>query len=130
MLVAAESATAAVWDAARAAGEDEQQFRLIAAVAAALAFPAYVRNAELNIQVHGGIAFTWEHDAHLHLRRALAVRALLGGDAPARDVFSDTAAGISRASSLDLPAEAEELRMRIRADASEIAALGEKAQLD
>jgi alkylation response protein AidB-like acyl-CoA dehydrogenase len=130
MLVAAESAIAAVWDAARAAGEDEEQFRLIAAVAAALAFPAYVRNAELNIQVHGGIGFTWEHDAHLHLRRALAVRALLGGDAPARDVFDYTAAGISRASSLDLPAEAEELRTRIRADAVEIAALDKKAQLD
>ena len=71
MLVAAESAIAAVWDASRAASEDEEQFRLAAAVAAALALPAYARNAELNIQVHGGIGFTWEHDAHLHLRRAL-----------------------------------------------------------
>jgi alkylation response protein AidB-like acyl-CoA dehydrogenase len=97
MLVAAESATAAVWDAARAAEEDlsaeEAQFRLIAAVAAALAFPAYARNAELNIQVHGGIGFTWEHDAHLHLRRALVTAALFGGDAPPRDVFERTAAG-------------------------------------
>ena len=89
MLVGAESGIAAVWDAARAAGEDasedEAQFRLIAAVAAALAFPAYVRNAELNIQVHGGIGFTWEHDAHLHLRRAVVTTALFGGDAPAAD---------------------------------------------
>ncbi|EUA33843.1 acyl-CoA dehydrogenase, C-terminal domain protein [Mycobacterium xenopi 3993] len=129
MLVGAESATAAVWDAARAAGEDEEQFRLIAAVAAALAFPAYARNAELNIQVHGGIGFTWEHDAHLHLRRALVLRALFGGDAPARDVFDRTAAGVTRSNSLDLPAEAEELRARIRADAAEIAGLDEKAQL-
>ncbi|BCQ09994.1 acyl-CoA dehydrogenase FadE22 [Mycobacterium heckeshornense] len=129
MLVAAESATAAVWDAARAAGEDEEQFRLIAAVAAALAFPAYARNAELNIQVHGGIGFTWEHDAHLHLRRALVLRALFGGDGPARDVFDRTAAGVTRANSLDLPAEAEELRARIRADAAEISGLDEKAQL-
>ncbi|HEU4361933.1 MAG TPA: acyl-CoA dehydrogenase family protein, partial [Mycobacterium sp.] len=82
MLVGAESATAAVWDAARAA-DDEFEFRLGAAVAAALAFPAYARNAELNIQVHGGIGFTWEHDAHLHLRRALTLRALFGGDGPA-----------------------------------------------
>ncbi|EID11293.1 putative acyl-CoA dehydrogenase [Mycobacterium xenopi RIVM700367] len=129
MLVGAESATAAVWDAARAAGEDEEQFRLIAAVAAALAFPAYAHNAELNIQVHGGIGFTWEHDAHLHLRRALVLRALFGGDAPARDVFDRTAAGVTRSNSLDLPAEAEELRARIRADAAEIAGLDEKAQL-
>jgi alkylation response protein AidB-like acyl-CoA dehydrogenase len=130
MLVAAESATAAVWDAARAAGEDEEQFRLMAAVAAALAFPAYVRNAELNIQVHGGIGFTWEHDAHLHMRRALVLAALFGGDPPARDVFERTAAGIRRANSLDLPAEAEELRKQIRADAAEIAVLDEKAQRD
>jgi alkylation response protein AidB-like acyl-CoA dehydrogenase len=134
MLVAAESATAAVWDASRAAGEDsseeEAQFRLIAAVAAALAFPAYTRNAELNIQVHGGIGFTWEHDAHLHLRRALVTAALFGGDSPARDVFGRTAAGAVRENSLDLPAEAEELRSRIRADAAEIAALDKKAQRD
>jgi 3-oxochol-4-en-24-oyl-CoA dehydrogenase len=128
MLVGAESAVAAVWDAARAAGEDEEQFRLVAAVAAALAFPAYLRNAELNIQVHGGIGFTWEHDAHLHLRRALVLRALLGGDAPAQDVFDRTAAGVTRANSLDLPAEAEELREGIRADAAEIAPLDEEAQ--
>ena len=134
MLVAAESAIAAVWDASRAAAEDssedEAQFRLIAAVAAALAFPAYARNAELNIQVHGGIGFTWEHDAHLHLRRALVTAALLGGDAPARDVFDRTAAGGVRQNSLDLPPEAEELRTRVRADAAEIAALDKKAQRD
>ncbi|MGN6337394.1 acyl-CoA dehydrogenase [Mycobacterium sp.] len=130
MLVGAESGIAAVWDAARAASEDEEQFRLIAAVAAALALPAYVRNAELNIQVHGGIGFTWEHDAHLHLRRAVVSAALLGGDAPAADVFERTAAGAVRENSLDLPPEAEELRAGIRADAAEIAALGKEAQRD
>jgi alkylation response protein AidB-like acyl-CoA dehydrogenase len=130
MLVAAEAATAAVWDASRAAGEDEEQFRLSAAVAAALAFPAYARNAELNIQVHGGIGFTWEHDAHLHLRRALVTAALFGGDPPPRDVFERTAAGAVRENSMDLPPEAEELRTRIRADAAEIAALDKEAQRD
>ena len=127
MLVAAESAVAAVWDASRAASEDEDQFRLAAAVAAALAFPAYARNAELNIQVHGGIGFTWEHDAHLHLRRALVSAALFGGDAPAADVFERTAAGAVRDSGLDLPPEAEELRARIHADVAEIAALDKQA---
>ncbi|HEX7321895.1 MAG TPA: acyl-CoA dehydrogenase [Mycobacterium sp.] len=130
MLVGAESATAAVWDAARAEADDEEQFRLMAAVAATLAFPTYVRNAGLNIQVHGGIGFTWEHDAHLHLRRALAVQALLGGDGPARDVLDSTTAGITRANSLDLPPEAEQLRTQIRADADEIAALDSDAQRD
>lgn len=130
MLVAAESAVSCVWDAARAADEDEEQFRLIAATAATLAFPAYVRNAELNIQVHGGIGFTWEHDAHLHLRRALTVQAVLGGDQSATDVFDLTAKGIARANSLDLPAGSDELRTEIRAEAQRIAALDEKAQLD
>ncbi|GLE52162.1 acyl-CoA dehydrogenase [Mycobacterium montefiorense] len=130
MLVAVESATAAVWDASRAAGEDEEQFRLVAAVAAALALPAYARNAELNIQVHGGIGFTWEHDAHLHLRRALVTSALFGGDTPARDVFDRTAAGAVRENSLDLPPEAEELRTRIQADAAELAGLDKQAQRD
>ncbi|MGA7052974.1 MAG: acyl-CoA dehydrogenase, partial [Mycobacterium sp.] len=130
MLVATESAIAAVWDASRAASEDEEQFRLIAAVAVALAFPAYTRNAELNIQVHGGIGFTWEHDAHLHLRRALVVAALFGGDEPVRDVFERTAAGATRENSLDLPPEAEELRTLIHADAAEIAALDKNAQRD
>ncbi|MEO6794067.1 MAG: acyl-CoA dehydrogenase [Mycobacterium sp.] len=130
MLVGAEAATAAVWDAARADGDDEFAFRLVAAVAATLAFPAYVRNAELNIQVHGGIGYTWEHDAHLHLRRALTVQALFGGDAPALAVFESAAAGITRANSLDLPPEAEELRTRIHADAAAIAALDTDAQRD
>ena len=130
MVVASESAVAAVWDASRAASEDEAQFRLAAAVAAALAFPAYARNAELNIQVHGGIGFTFEHDAHLHLRRALVIASLFGGDAPAADVFDRIAAGAARENSLDLPPEAEELRTRIHADAAEIAGLDKQAQRD
>ena len=135
MAVAAESATALVWDAARAAddvkpGEDSTQFRLMAAAAAASAFPAYVRNAELNIQVHGGIGFTWEHDAHLHLRRAMTLRAILGGDGPAADLFELSAAGVTRLNSLELPASAEEMRAQVRADLAEIAGLEGQAQLD
>ena len=114
----------------RRAEDDPEQFRLLAAAAAASAFPAYVRNAELNIQVHGGIGFTWEHDAHLHLRRALTLRAVLGGDGPAADLFDLTAAGVTRSNSLDLPASAEELRAGVRADADEIAKLDGQPQLD
>ena len=131
MVVSAESATALVWDAARAAdADDAEQFRLMAAAAAASALPAYVRNAELNIQVHGGIGFTWEHDAHLHLRRAMTLRALLGGDGPAADLFDLSAAGVTRLNSLELPASAEELRAGVRADAADIAALNGQEQLD
>jgi alkylation response protein AidB-like acyl-CoA dehydrogenase len=56
---------------------------LAAAVAAAQAFPAFKRCAEKNIQVLGGIGFTWEHDAHLYLRRAWALATLFDHDAAA-----------------------------------------------
>ena len=86
MLVAAELATAVVWDAARAAHDDADEFALTAAMAATLAFAPYVHNAQMNIQVHGGIGFTWEHDAHLFLRRALVLDAVLGSPEDAEDV--------------------------------------------
>src|SRR5580704_5523933 len=70
MFEASELATAAVWDAARAAEEGGDQLSYAAAMAAALALGAGDECAQLNIQVHGGIGFTWEHDAHLYLRRA------------------------------------------------------------
>ena len=90
LLVAAELATAAVWDAARASADSLDEFDLAAAMAAHLAFAPAVHNAQMNIQVHGGIGFTWEHDAHLFLRRALALNAVLGSPDDAEDV---TAAG-------------------------------------
>ncbi len=129
MLVAAEAATATVWDAARAAqagSAGEQEFQLMAASAATLALPAYVHNAELNIQVHGGIGFTWEHDAHLHLRRALTVRGAFGA-AAASDAFSLTAKGVVRENSIDLPREADALRAEIRAEIAGWSSLDEKA---
>jgi 3-oxochol-4-en-24-oyl-CoA dehydrogenase len=81
MLVRAERAGALAWDAARAADEAPAEHPLAAAAAAAVALDAAVDNAKDCIQVLGGIGFTWEHDAHLYLRRALSLRALLGGTA-------------------------------------------------
>ena len=70
MAVATELATSAVWDAARASATGGDQLTYAAAVAATLAAPAADLCANLNTQVHGGIAITWEHDAHLYMRRA------------------------------------------------------------
>ena len=86
MLVLAELATAVVWDAARAAEDGGDQLSLAAAMAAALALAAADECAQLNIQVHGGIGFTWEHDAHLYLRRATALEAVVDAEAAALDV--------------------------------------------
>jgi hypothetical protein len=123
MLVAAELATAAVWDAARAADGPEDEFDLVSAMAAHLAFRPAVDNAQMNIQVHGGIGFTWEHDAHLFLRRALILNAVLGSPSDAADVTAQAARGITREVSLDLPPEAEVVRAGVRIDASRIGAL-------
>jgi len=49
-----------------------------AAAAAAWCADTYVHLAQENVQLHGGIGFTWEHDAHLHLRRARADQLLYG----------------------------------------------------
>ena len=75
-------ATAAVWDGARAVAGDERSYA--AAVAATLAGPAADLAANLCIQVHGGIGYTWEHDAHLYYRRAKSDELLLGGPYRAR----------------------------------------------
>ena len=123
MLVAAELATAAVWDAARASADSADEFDLVAAMAAQLAFGPAVHSAQMSIQVHGGIGFTWEHDAHLFLRRALVLNAVLGSPDDAEDVTAHAARGTTREVSLDLPPEAEAIRAGVRADAERIGAL-------
>ena len=90
MLVATELSTAAVWDAARAAARRRRPVLYTAAMAATLALPAADLCANLNIQVHGGIGFTWEHDAHIYLRRASAIVAIIDPESAAdRDDRSD-----------------------------------------
>ena len=82
MACRAERAAALAWEAARTAGESNAgEHPLAAAAAAALALDDAVEVAKDCIQILGGIGFTWEHDAHLYLRRALALRQLLGGGA-------------------------------------------------
>ncbi|MBF6319271.1 acyl-CoA dehydrogenase [Nocardia cyriacigeorgica] len=73
--VAADAAAAA--DDARAGSAAE--LPIATAIAAAVSLDAAVDTAKDCIQVLGGIGFTWEHDAHFYLRRAVALRQLLGG---------------------------------------------------
>src|ERR1700722_17714985 len=123
MLVAAELATCAAWDAGRAAAAGGDQLSFTAAVAAVLAIPAAVGNAQLNIQVHGGTGFTWEHDAHLFLRRAAAVAALVDTEQAAVQITSLMGAGVRRAAAIDLPPEAAAVRAAIRPDVERLRAL-------
>jgi alkylation response protein AidB-like acyl-CoA dehydrogenase len=124
MLVASELATAAAWDAARAAGGAggwekgawAEETTLAAAVAAAVALDAFLNCAKANIQVHGGIGYTWEHDAHLHLRRAAALACLAGPVADAcQDVARLVASGVQRKLAVELPAQAQQLRAEVAA---------------
>lgn len=58
-----------------------------ASLAAAFCAEAFVKAASDNIQVHGGIGFTWEHPAHLYLRRARTDAQLLGDPARYRERY-------------------------------------------
>ena len=81
MLETAEAVTAAAWDVASAAAgrrTDDDQWAYAADVAEVTCFDGAVEVAKSCIQVLGGIGFTYEHDAHLYLRRALALRGLVG----------------------------------------------------
>jgi alkylation response protein AidB-like acyl-CoA dehydrogenase len=113
MLVNAEQTTAATWDAARADDLDGAWFP--AAVAASHAIRTQIFTAETNIQLHGGIGFTWEHDAHLYLRRARTMAALIAdaGD-PLHDVVDAQRRGLAHGASFALPEEAEVHRAAAR----------------
>ena len=107
MLVDTELATAATWDAARAVGAEAE---LAATMAAGHALTAYQRVALQNVQVHGGIGYTWEHDAHLYIRRAAVLQAFAGDQDALRDkVIALQRDGVRRRQSVDLPEGAEQL---------------------
>src|SRR6266567_7177758 len=130
MLTAAEQAAAVVWDAARtqpdgAAAEPAagRQREYAASVAAVVAIDAAVSCAHECIQVLGGIGYTWEHDAHLYYRRALSLRALLGPSAAGAERAAALAlGGARRRLSVELAAEGQEVRDRIRAELTALAA--------
>ena len=132
MLVTVEQGVAATWDAATVleaeggstSGEETDQGSLAVQLAAALALDGYVEAAKGAIQVLGGMGFTWEHDAHIHLRRSTTLRQLVGGTAPLRAESARLAlAGWRRRLTIDLPPEAEALRAEVDAVLADIAAV-------
>jgi alkylation response protein AidB-like acyl-CoA dehydrogenase len=115
MLVQVEAATAVAWDAGRVEVL-EAEAPVACASAASVALRAFLYCAETNIQVHGGIGFTWEHDAHLYLRRALALIALFGPvEAADQEVARHVLSGATRTFAVELPAEADSIRAEVRA---------------
>jgi 3-oxochol-4-en-24-oyl-CoA dehydrogenase len=124
MLCRAEQVAVAAADAARAAGDsDHRQLSVAAAIAAGIGIEAAKANAKDCIQVLGGIGITWEHDAHLYLRRAYGIGQFLGGPARwLRRTAELTQAGVRRNLSIDL-SEVADLRPQIANAVAGVAAL-------
>lgn len=102
MLCRAELIRSVAADAAAAVDEGGAELPIAAAIAAAISLDAAVETAKDCIQVLGGIGFTWEHDAHFYLRRATALRQLLGGSARWRARVTElTRAGDRRTTGAD-----------------------------
>jgi 3-oxochol-4-en-24-oyl-CoA dehydrogenase len=114
MLCRSELAAAVAWDAAAVLDDPDTAAAsadLAAASAAVVALDAAVDNAKDCIQVLGGIGYTWEHDAHLYLRRALSLRQLLGGTARWRARTAELAlSGRRRHARLSLAGQAQQTR--------------------
>jgi alkylation response protein AidB-like acyl-CoA dehydrogenase len=120
MAVATELATSAVWDAARASATGGDQLTYAAAAATTLAAPAADLCANLNTQVHGGIAITWEHDAHLYMRRATTLLHYLDATGAAEELTDVTRRGVAREKTVELPPEAAAIRTEVRTFAQSI----------
>jgi len=129
MLLRSEQISVAASDAAAAvANPDERQLSIAAAVAASTAIEAAKANAKDCIQVLGGIGITFEHDAHLYLRRAYGTAQFLGGlPRWLRRVAALTGDGVRRDLHIDLESVAD-LRPEIASAVAEVAALPTEKQ--
>jgi alkylation response protein AidB-like acyl-CoA dehydrogenase len=90
MLVRLEAARSVAYHAAEAlAAGDADEIAVAAPMAASLCAEVACQLTGDNIQVHGGIGFTWEHDAHLAFKRAEATRHLFGSPEAYRALLAD-----------------------------------------
>ena len=88
MLLEVESAKSAAYYAGWAAAELNDELPVVASLAKAYCSDAYFHAAAENIQIHGGIGFTWEHDAHLYFKRAKSSELLLGDPTYHRELLA------------------------------------------
>ena len=88
VLLEVESARAAAHYALLSAENEAPDLPAVASLAKAFCSDACVRAAAQNIQVHGGIGFTWEHPAHLYLKRAKTSQLLFGDPAYHRELLA------------------------------------------
>jgi len=91
MLVTVESMKSAAYYGLCAAASGDRELPAVASIAKVYCTAGYIAVASDNIQIHGGIGFTWEHAAHLYLKRARSSREFLGAPAHHRDLISGLA---------------------------------------
>ncbi len=88
MLLEVESAKSAAYYAGWTAADDSDELPVVARLAKSYCSEAYFHAAAENIQIHGGIGFTWEHDAHLYFKRAKSSELLFGDPTYHRELLS------------------------------------------
>ena len=88
MLLEVESSKSAAYYAGWAAAEDNDELPVVASLAKSYCSEAYFHAAAKNIQIHGGIGFTWEHDAHLYFKRAKSSEILFGDPTYHRELLA------------------------------------------
>jgi len=88
MLLEVESAKSAAYYAGWAATEDSEELPVVASLAKSYCSEAFFHAAAENIQIHGGIGFTWEHDAHLYFKRAKSSELMLGDPSYHRELLA------------------------------------------
>ncbi len=88
MLLEVESAKSAAYYAGWCAAEMNEELPSVASLAKAYCSEAYFHAAAENIQIHGGIGFTWEHPAHLYFKRAKSSELLFGDPTYHRELLA------------------------------------------
>ena len=88
MLMEVESARSAAYYGGWALDDDSDEVPVVASLAKSYCSEAYFHAAAENIQIHGGIGFTWEHDAHLYFKRAKTSELLLGDPSYHRELLA------------------------------------------
>jgi len=88
MLLEVESAKSAAYYGMWCAAEMNEELASVASLAKAYCSEAYFHSAAENIQIHGGIGFTWEHPAHLYFKRAKSSELLFGDPSYHRELLA------------------------------------------
>ena len=88
MLLEVESAKSAAYYGAWSVDDGSDEVPVVASLAKSYCSEAYFHAAAENIQIHGGIGFTWEHDAHLYFKRAKSSELLFGDPAYHRELLA------------------------------------------